>query len=451
MLGIRDEPLISAIATASCGHPEDDRDLSTLAWAIATLQLPNEPLLDAVAQSLLAVAPDSVRPQSLANCVWAFAALSVNNAPLILAMASRTLALVQLETRSISGPPLGIQGMLTNLNAVGWALNFVGLLSPNLDRDIYSLLLELAKVRDDQLKAQLQNRGARQPLPLPPRHVFLEQGADPDVLATVVLDLPEVCVVHKPPGWEVDCADVGSGILLSSFLQHLFTVDEAPLMHFQEHQYGMVHRLDRVSSGLLLVGKTFVGYHAMCWQLNTGRLEREYVVVAHGWLDPAIRLIDAKVLHVHADGGKESQVCDQGKPSQTRVTTLGHFTLKSDMKEHLSLVVIQIRTGRRHQIRAHMAHIGHPTVTDGKYSTHDIFCRDRQWCARNFLHRYRLSFSDLAGNKHEAVASLPDDLRAAMENLVAQNDCSAEHAEEWSAGHRPSAWATYAGLGPPRI
>mmetsp|Transcript_105967 Transcript_105967/g.341841 ORF Transcript_105967/g.341841 Transcript_105967/m.341841 type:complete len:304 (-) Transcript_105967:24-935(-) len=285
------------------------------------------------------------------------------------------------------------------------------------------------------------------PPPLaPPLEVFLREGADPEAPPEVVLDLPELCVVHKPPGWEVDCADVGTGILLSEYLQRRYTPQAAPLVHCEEHQFGMVHRLDRVSSGLLLVGKTFVGFHSLGWQLNTGRLQREYVVVVHGWVPPDLRFINARVLHLHAEGGRESQVVDQGKPSQTKLTTLGHYSLRGHLEERLSLVAIQICTGRRHQIRTHLAHVGHPTVSDGKYMDRELFARDRQWCPRNFLHRYRLGFRSIDETEHEALAPLPCDLRTAIAHLEPVGHLSAVALTKWAAGDQPHAWATYEGL-----
>jgi len=178
----------------------------------------------------------------------------------------------------------------------------------------------------------------------------------------------------------VDCSDVGSGILLSTFLQRTYSPWAAPLVHYNEYQFGMVHRLDRVSSGLLLVGKTFSGYHCLVWQLNTGRLEREYAVAVHGWLAPDLRLINAKVFHLHAEGSRASRVVEQGKPSQTRLTTFGHYALRGHPEDKFSIIVVQIHTGRRHQIRTHLAHIGHLTVADGKYMPREWFLQERQWC-----------------------------------------------------------------------
>merc|ERR1712008_255963 len=132
--------------------------------------------------------------------------------------------------------------------------------------------MAMARKRDACLLERIRHTPPPLPPLLPSRQVFVEEGADPDVPASIIMDFTDLCVVHKPPGWEVDSADVGSGILLSTFLQRIYSPWVAPLVHYEEYQFGMVHRLDRVSSGLLLVGKTFSGYHCLVWQLNTGRL-----------------------------------------------------------------------------------------------------------------------------------------------------------------------------------
>merc|ERR1711971_30354 len=116
---------------------------------------------------------------------------------------------------------------------------------------------------------------------------------------------------------------------------------------------------------------------------------------------------------------------------QTRLTVLGHYTLREHEEDRLSIVAIQICTGRRHQIRAHMRHVGHPTVADGKYLSREQFVRDKQWCERNFLHRYRLGFSSCQGEALEATAALPHDLRKALSYLEPMCTRSASVLREW--------------------
>jgi len=374
--------------------------------------------------------------------------------PLLPALASEARQKIKVESERLlsmtsswtSADLASLQELITNLNATSWALSYSEQLTVEFDKGLHTTLMALARRRDTCLLERI--RLIQPPLPpaLPSRQVFVEEGADPDMPASIILDFTDLCVVHKPPGWEVDCSDVGSGILLSTFLQRTYSPWVAPLVHYEEYQFGMVHRLDRVSSGLLLVGKTFAGYHSLVWQLNTGRLQREYIVAVHGWVAPDLRLIDAKVFHIHAEGSRESRVTEQGRPSQTRLTTLGHYSLREHPEDKFSVIVVQIRTGRRHQIRTHLAHVGHPTVADGKYMPRECFLRDRQWCDRNFLHRYRLSFGMLDGTTHEALAALPKDLRAAAAHFVAADSTSALALAEWLGIGPPKAWKLYTGL-----
>lgn len=377
--------------------------------------------------------------------------LEYEHKPLIHALASA--ALPPISSAYASGAVVGacatlagLKDTLTTLNALAWALHFAGALTDMLDSDMYTLVMALAGFMDSKLSERTVGQGGPASPAHPCQMVSAKEDVDPDVPPKILVDLPDMCVVHKPPGWEVDCADVGTGLWLSSYLQHRYTSVEAPLVYFAEHQFGMVHRLDRVSSGLLLVGKTCLGFAALRWQLNTGRVQREYVIVTHGWVNPTLRLIDARVLHVHAQGYLESRVTEQGKPSQTCLTTLGHYTLRSQKDQKLSVVVVQIRTGRRHQIRTHFAHVGHPVVADGRYVSRELFVRDKLWCTRNFLHRYRLSFQDLSGRTREATAPLPEDLRTAIGHLVPVGLLSEAALAEWRHGSCPAPWSSYAGL-----
>merc|ERR1719198_621280 len=114
-----------------------------------------------------------------------------------------------------------------------------------------------------------------------------------------------------------------------------------------------------------------------------------------------------------------------GKPAQTYIRVVAHVR-RGPFK--LSLIVCRIRTGRRHQIRTHLLHVGHPTVADGKYTRAQVFASDVEWCPRNFLHRQRLVFHDAAGREREATETLPDDLRKALRTLAPDTSGSGSEA-----------------------
>merc|ERR1712187_102313 len=91
---------------------------------------------------------------------------------------------------------------------------------------------------------------------------------------------------------------------------------------------------------------------------------------------------------------------------------------------------VQIVTGRKHQIRVHLSSSGYPVVCDWRYGREHI-SSDLEWCSRNFLHRYRLAFEDLAGVKQVVVEPLTPDLRDALRALVPADVDSATVAAEW--------------------
>lgn len=188
------------------------------------------------------------------------------------------------------------------------------------------------------------------------------------------LSLRGVIVLFKPAAWEVDgrgslCLEQGSGderLGLSTFVQQLFPKNEFPLLHWPAHDHGFLHRLDVPSSGLILAGTTFEGYHALRLQLNTYTLRREYVVACQELVTPELHKVSfgigSTVVRV-----RRSVADECGKPAET------YIKLQSHLVSGCTLVAIRIRTGRHHQIRTHMLHSDHPTITDAKYTLGDVY------------------------------------------------------------------------------
>ena len=99
-----------------------------------------------------------------------------------------------------------------------------------------------------------------------------------------------------------------------------------------------------------------------------------------------------------------------GRPALTRLRLSASFLRKS---EALSLFMMRIGTGRKHQIRVQSAHVGHAVVCDGRYSTPKTYRADLKWCPRNFLHRSRLGFT-MGGKSVDVEQALPQDLSDAL-------------------------------------
>lgn len=178
----------------------------------------------------------------------------------------------------------------------------------------------------------------------------------------MLVDLRGIMVIFKPPGWEVDSSGSNTSLALSTFVQERLPKETYPLAHTFGFGYGFLHRLDVPSSGLVLAGKNFEGLYWLRFQLNIYRLCREYMVICRGIGPPAID-VDARV-DVSTTRVQRTAVDDSGQPARTHIRVPAHLLRGSGW----CIVTVSIHTGRRHQIRAHTRHIGHPSAADPWYS-----------------------------------------------------------------------------------
>jgi len=205
----------------------------------------------------------------------------------------------------------------------------------------------------------------------------------------LVIDKPAGLVVHPAPGnW--------SGTLLNGLLARDRAASLLP-------RAGIVHRLDKDTSGLMMVARTRAAMDALVEMIAARDVVREYVALAHRpWQGAAIR-------HVEAPIGRDPRnrlrmgVVESGKPAFTT------FELLQDA-ERGCWVRARLQTGRTHQIRVHMAHIGHPLVSDELYGGVAAAGLHRQ-----ALHAFRLAFRHpVSGAELAFRADLPDDLQHAL-------------------------------------
>lgn len=153
-------------------------------------------------------------------------------------------------------------------------------------------------------------------------------------------------------------------------------MQRAPLAHSHRHRYGIIHRLDTPSSGLICVGRTFQGYFSLMFQLSVGGIAREYCVLSFHPMLPITDVVKSKMFQWKQAGPVCAHVReDVGKAATTWFSALAHarHTWSDLCTLTFSLVAIRIGTGRRHQIRTHITHIGHPTVMDAKYADSSVW------------------------------------------------------------------------------
>ncbi len=167
---------------------------------------------------------------------------------------------------------------------------------------------------------------------------------------------------------------------------------------------GIVHRLDRETSGLLVVAKSEAVHRALKAELSARRLRREYLALVDGHPDARTGTIEAPIGRDRRDPTRMSIDTDAPRESRT------HFELERLLPD-TALLRVTLETGRTHQIRVHMAAIGHPVVGDAQYGGRMAFGLERQ-----FLHAARLAFEHpVTGAPVDAMAPLPEDLVQALE------------------------------------
>ena len=224
----------------------------------------------------------------------------------------------------------------------------------------------------------------------------------------VVLDKPAGMVVH--PG-----AGHSGGTLVNALLHHVKDLSGIG----GELRPGIVHRLDRGTSGLMVVAKSDLAHQELSRQFSDREVDKEYVALVWGLVQPG-RRIDAPIGRDPGDRQKMSTRARRARNAVTRVTFARHY-------KGVSLLKVAIATGRTHQIRVHLSAIGHPIVGDATYGgVHrrtGSHLRAVQRLERPFLHSARLAFTHPAdGRRVEFDSPLPLDLQAVLDDIEARED-----------------------------
>lgn len=209
---------------------------------------------------------------------------------------------------------------------------------------------------------------------------------------------PHLAVVDKPAGLLTHPAPGNADPTLVEALGDLLGGGEDP------GRPGIVHRLDRDTSGLLVVARTPGAHAALSRMIAARSVCREYWALVEGCPPSRTGTVDAALGRDHR---APERVVVGGRRPRPAVT---HFEVRERLPGD-ALLEIRLETGRTHQIRAHMQAIGHPVAGDPQYGT-----RGRHGLERQFLHSRRIGFTHpITGERIELCSGLPDDLLAALE------------------------------------
>jgi 23S rRNA pseudouridine1911/1915/1917 synthase len=180
---------------------------------------------------------------------------------------------------------------------------------------------------------------------------------------------------------------------------------------------GIVHRIDKDTSGLLVVAKTDAAHHHLSAQLSERTLKRQYLAVCHGMLAPQTRTITGNIGRAPMNRQKMAVLKTGGKEAVTHVSTLQVF--HANDRPIASLVQANLETGRTHQIRVHMAHIGHALIGDPVYGNRKKSPVEAiNDFPRQALHAHRLHLiHPVTEEEMEFEAPLPEDMEMLIESL----------------------------------
>ena len=236
--------------------------------------------------------------------------------------------------------------------------------------------------------------------PTPQSQAFKPEAMPLDIVFEdahlMVINKPAGLVVHPAPGnW--------SGTLLNGLLAHDPQASFLP-------RAGIVHRLDKDTSGLMVVARQRQTMDLLVAMIAARTVSREYIALAHGgWQGARTREVDAAIGRDPRNRLRMAVVDLERSPGKTAATLV---TLLQSGDTH-SLVKCKLHTGRTHQIRVHMAFLGHPLVSDELYGGGVAGGLNRQ-----ALHACRLAFvHPLTGETMEFKSSPPTDLQTAIENF----------------------------------
>lgn len=231
----------------------------------------------------------------------------------------------------------------------------------------------------------------------------------------IIYEDDSILVVLKPAGQVVNRAETTHGVrTLQDELEERFGIKKSE--EGIGGRAGIVHRLDKGTSGVLVVAKTEEAFADLQAQFKKREVEKGYLALVHGKVKEREGKIEAPIAR-NPKNRMKFAVVEGGRKAVTGYKAIS-YQQSAISAEQFSYLRVKPLTGRTHQIRVHLKHIGHPVVSDPLYLSRKRSKEDHCWCPRVFLHAESLGFKHPeTGAWVRFEAELPRDLKVALDEV----------------------------------
>jgi 23S rRNA pseudouridine1911/1915/1917 synthase len=231
----------------------------------------------------------------------------------------------------------------------------------------------------------------------------------------ILFENERLLAINKPPGIVVNRAESVKGETVQDWAETKINSSQVTVHTEQEQEFvnraGIVHRIDKETSGILLIAKTPDAFIELQRQFKERLIKKTYLAIVHGELKPQEGEVRAPVGRLPWNKERFG-IVPGGKDSVTHYAVLRTGVAKPN-GEKITLVELHPETGRTHQIRVHMKYINHPILGDYLYAGRKTSRDDREWAPRVMLHAWKLICLDPAtAAPIEIVAQIPDDMNS---------------------------------------
>lgn len=230
----------------------------------------------------------------------------------------------------------------------------------------------------------------------------------------IIYEDESLFVVEKPSGWITnEAGTTTTQPVLQTWIKENFEYD---LKNNRECRDGIVHRLDKETSGILLIAKNELVFNELQRQFKERLVHKKYTALVHGNVASNEGIINETVGRLPWRRDRFG-VLPEGRDAVTSYIVIERCQSKSN-NEQFTLLELKPETGRTHQIRIHLKHIGHPIVGDEFYAGRKTARKDRRWCPRLFLHSGEIEFiHPVSKEKVKFSSPLPEDLTAILNSI----------------------------------